>query len=151
MNLLLDTCILIDYIGRRDPFFADAQQIIAAGYFEDVKLWIPGPSFKDAFYVLSRRADPMNVQRAFVNLAEVVTPVSFTPEDYIRAARLQWNDYEDCLVALAAERAHADYLITRDSSGFDRSIVPTLSPRQWIRMMEADHGLAFDIVDLTSE
>lgn len=148
MNLLLDTCVLIDYIGRREPFFADAQRLIAAGYFGDAKLWISGSSFKDACYVLSRYANSLAIQQAFVKAAEVITPVSLAPEDYVRAARLQWSDYEDCLVALSAECVRADYLITRDTKGFERSSVPVLSPNQWVQMMEKEHDLAFDIIDL---
>lgn len=147
MNLLLDTCVLIDYLGKREPFFSDAQNVIAAGYFNDAKLWIPGPSFKDAFYILERYCDSASIQHAFVKIAEVVTPVSLAPGDFIRAAQLQWDDYEDCLVALCAERVHADYLLTRDASGFDRSTVPVRTPAAWLKMMEEDHGLAFDTVD----
>lgn len=148
MNLLLDTCVLIDYLGRREPFFSDACRIIAAGYFGDAKLWVPGPSFKDAFYILGRQGDPAAIQRAFIKVAEVVTPVSLPPEDHVRAARLQWDDYEDCLVALCAERARADYLVTHDASGFARSSVPTLSPRAWAELME-QQGLAFDMIGPT--
>ena len=37
MNLLLDTNVLIDYLGRKPPFFEDAERIVAAGYFGDVR------------------------------------------------------------------------------------------------------------------
>ena len=29
MNLLLDTNVLIDYLGRKEPFFANAERIVA--------------------------------------------------------------------------------------------------------------------------
>lgn len=56
MNLLLDTNVLIDYRGRKEPFFPAAQKVVIAGFFGDVRLWAPAQSFVDAFYVLSRGA-----------------------------------------------------------------------------------------------
>ena len=38
MNLLLDTNVIIDYMGRQKPFFENAERIIAAGYFGDATL-----------------------------------------------------------------------------------------------------------------
>ena len=72
MNLLLDTNVIIDFLGRKPPFFADAAEIIAAGYFGDVTLWAPAQSFKDAFYVLENFVDSERVQDAMLSLAQVV-------------------------------------------------------------------------------
>ena len=40
MNLLLDTCVVIDYLGRKEPFYAEAERVMAAGFFGDAKLWL---------------------------------------------------------------------------------------------------------------
>lgn len=148
MNLLLDTNVVIDYLGRKPPFFDNAKQVMAAGFFGDVKLWMPAPSLKDAFYVLSRYANPVKVQKAFCGMCEVVSLVGVTERDVLRAARLEWNDFEDCLVSVCAEKAKADYLITRDAKGFSRSSVPTIDPAAWIDLMRKDHGLEYDIADI---
>ncbi len=143
MNLLLDTNVFIDYVGRKPPHFADAERIVAAGFFGDATLWLPALSLKDAFCVLSRYVDATRVQRAFLKACEVVSLVSLTPEESLRAARLGWDDYEDCLVALCAEKAKADYLVTRDKAGFARSAVPAISPRMWLERMEGERGLSY--------
>lgn len=145
MNLLLDTNILIDYLGRREPFFAQAERIVAAGFFGDATLWMAAQSPKDAFYVLERYASSQHIQQALLETYRIITPVALTADDLTRAARLQWDDYEDCLIAIAAQKARADYLITRDAKGFDRSMVPALSPTAWLDLME-DKGLVYDAV-----
>lgn len=151
MNLLLDTNAIIDFLGRKPPFFADAAEIIAAGYFGDVTLWAPTQSFKDAFYVLENYIDSDRVQDAMLSLAQVVNPVDLTSDDVITAAKLKWRDYEDCLVALCANKIRADYLITRDCEGFRNSLVPTLSPAGWLAEMRKQGRLTFDAVNLTEE
>ena len=144
MNLLLDTNVFIDYLGRKPPFFEAASRVVAAGFFGDATLWLPAQSAKDAFYVLDRFIDSARIQQAMLRAFEVIRPVSLTAEDAVRAARLQWDDYEDCLVALCAQQVRADYLITRDAKGFARSSVPALSPQAWLALMRGEKGLSYD-------
>lgn len=143
-NLLLDTNVIIDYLGRREPFFADARNIIASGYFGDVRLWVSAQSAKDAYYVLCHYAPSDSIQEALLALYEVVEPVALTGENLKRAARLKWDDYEDCLVALAAEDASADYLVTRDARRFARSSTPPIAPGKWLALHERETGIVYD-------
>lgn len=151
MNLLLDTNVFIDYLGRKEPFFPAAQKIVIAALFGDVKLWIPSQSVVDAFYVLNHYVSSPQLQAAIVKSLEVITPLDLTGDLIIRAANLGWDDLEDCLIALAAEKVGADYLITRDSKGFSRSMVPVLTPNEWLTYMEKERRLVYDEVELMPE
>ncbi|WP_296010785.1 PIN domain-containing protein [uncultured Adlercreutzia sp.] len=144
MNLLLDTNVFIDYLGRKEPFFPPAQKIVMAAFFGDVKLWVPAQSAVDAFYVLSRYVDTEPLQKAILKALELITPVDLTAADLERAARLSWPDLEDCLIALAADKAQADYLVTRDAKGFARSLVPPVSPAEWLEIMRRERGLVYE-------
>lgn len=143
MNLLIDTNVLIDYLGRKEPFFTPAKTIVMAAFFGDVKIWTPAQSVVDAFYVLSRYMDSAKIQRAILKALELISPVDLMGADLERAARLSWPDMEDCLISVAATKANADYLITRDASGFERSSVPTLTPPEWAALMRTEHGLEY--------
>lgn len=148
MNLLLDTNVVIDYLGRKEPFFELAQQVVAAGFFGDATLWMPAQSAADAFYVLNHYLDSARVQSLLARLFEVVKPVALSAEELFDATRLQWDDYEDCLVMLAALKAHADYLITRDKKGFTRSAVPALTPQEWLAL-QAKRGISYTPAELS--
>ena len=121
---------------------------MAAGFFGDAKLWVPAQPIKDAFYVLGKYVDPLLVQSAFLKTFEVITPVGLSAEDAVRAARLGWKDYEDCLIAICADKAKADYLITRDKRGLDRSPVPVMTPSEWLALMERERNLVYGTVEL---
>lgn len=125
MNLLLDTNVLIDYLGRKEPFFLSAQKVVIAGFFGEARL-----------------------QAAVLKALTVIEPVDLTGASLERAARLGWDDLEDCLIALAAERVGADYLITRDAKGFARSTVPAVSPDAWLNIMREEHSLDYGEVQL---
>ena len=151
MKLLIDTNVIIDYLGGKPPFFENAERVIAAGYFGDAQLWASAQSFKDAFYVLSHYADSPRIQKAMAKLLEIVNPVDLTGADLTAAMRLQWRDFEDCLVALGAQKVGADYLVTRDSKGFARSMVPPISPADWLAFMQENHSVTYATIDWDEE
>lgn len=139
MKLLLDTNVIIDYLSKQAPFFENAELVVTAGYFGDAQLWASVQSFKDALFVLSHYASPESIQAAVSKLLEIVNPIDLTGNNIATAATLQWHDTEDCLVALGAQKAHATYIITRDQKGFERSMVPAISPAEWLAEMQEKH------------
>ena len=148
MNVLLDTNVLIDYVGKRPPHYDEAEKVMAAGYFGDAKLWVSAQSLKDAYYVLSGYADQLRVQKALRRSLDVITLAPLTARDAERGLYLEWDDYEDCLIGLCAESVKADYIITRDKKGFARSSIPPLSPSDWLSLMKEDYHLEYDALEL---
>jgi len=57
-----------------------------------------------------------------VNIAAV------TGEEIYRALELNWNDFEDAVQYTTGEHIQADYIITRDPSGYDDSSIPVIQP-----------------------
>lgn len=148
MRLLLDSNVLLDYYGRRAPFFEDAKRLRIAALFGDVELWAAAQSFTDAEYVM-RRFAPVEALRAMMaeSLA-FLSVASSSAADVGEGIRSGWPDLEDFLVARCAERVQADYLLTRDEKGFAQSAVPVLSPAGFFEMLEHDHGIVYDEVGL---
>ena len=103
---------------------------------------------------LNIRLTEAEMQKLKQNAAKAKYPVS----NYVRALingnspkecppieyHLMMDDLEDCLVALCAQSARADYLVTRDTKGFSRSLVPVVSPSEWLALMEQRHALCFE-------
>lgn len=145
MKLLIDTGVLIDFIGKKPPFYENAEKVFASGFFGDAELWIPASSFKDAHCVLSKHISSKDILSAFVSLTEVACIVGLSPEDPIRAALPNWDSYEDCLTSIAAQKAKADYIITRKVRSFERSLVPALTPEDYLQLM-SERGLNYDSV-----
>ena len=50
MKLLLDTCVLIDYFGCREPFFEACSSLRIAEWHGEFELWASAKSFTDVFY-----------------------------------------------------------------------------------------------------
>lgn len=50
--------------------------------------------------------------------------------DLLHAAELNWDDFEDAVQSVTAERVRADYIITRDVRDFAKSKVIAFTPSE---------------------
>lgn len=56
----------------------------------------------------------------------------FNVSDLTHAAELEWDDFEDAVQSVTAERVHADYIITRNVRDFAKSKVVAFTPSELI-------------------
>ena len=52
--------------------------------------------------------------------------------DLINAANLCWEDYEDAIQSVTAERIKADFIITRNVRDFKSSKITALTPAEYL-------------------
>ena len=149
MRLLLDTNVLIDFYAQREPFCQSAKKLLIMRAFGDAELWASAKSFTDIFYVLRKDADSASIQRAFEESFQGLQLCGVDGSDVTLAAHMKWNDFEDCLVYICAQKVKADYLITRDKNGFERAAIPVLSPEEFLQLIAETKGLSYDEIDLT--
>ncbi len=63
---------------------------------------------------------------------KVVHFADFNVSDLAHAAELEWDDFEDAVQSVTAERVHADYIITRNVRDFAKSKVVAFTPSELI-------------------
>ncbi len=148
MKLLLDTNVLIDYFVRREPFFKGWTALRTAEAFSDVELWVSAKSYTDIFYVAHRAVNSKALQNAFEESMAFFKICSLTSEDIRHATEMAWDDFEDCLMYVAAEKVKADCLVTRDKAGFIRAKIPTKSVEETLVFLHKEHGLSFEALSL---
>jgi len=50
----------------------------------------------------------------------------------MKAAEMKWDDFEDAVQSVTAERIRTDYIITRNIRDFRKSKVPSLTPTEFL-------------------
>ena len=147
MKLLLDTNVIVDYFGARRPF-CDQWELINAlqmtGYAE---LWASAESYTDAFYLLRRAVGSEKLQDMFLESLSFVRVCSVDEDDIRKAAERSWSDFEDCLIAVCAEKVKADYIITRDAGGVKRSKRLAMDAPSFFTMVDEDYGIVYEMTD----
>ena len=147
MKLLLDTNVLVDYFGARRPFCGQWELINALQMTGYAELWASAESYTDAFYLLRRAVGSEKLQDMFLESLSFVRVCSVDEDDIRKAAERSWSDFEDCLIAVCAEKVKADYIITRDAGGFKRSKIPAMDAPSFFTMLEEDYGIVYEMTD----
>lgn len=147
MKLLLDTNVLVDYFGARQPFFDQWELINALQITGYAELWASAESYTDAFYLLRKAVGPAKLQDMFLQSLSFIKVCSVDEGDIREAAERSWPDFEDCLIGICAEKVKADYIIARDADGFKRSSMPAMDAPSFFAMLEEEYGIVYDMVD----
>lgn len=130
MTVLIDLNVLLDVIQRREPHYADSAAVlsrIAAGELEGA---VAGHAMTTIYYVVAKFSGRHAAEEAIDWILGSMEVVAESRDVLLRARSLDMDDFEDAVVAAAAERAHADRIVTRKLDDFEHAPVPAVTPRE---------------------
>jgi predicted nucleic acid-binding protein len=132
MRLMLDLNVLLDVVQRREPFYeASASVLSKVVEGEDVGA-IPGHVVTTLYYVV-RRSSGKEKADGFVDwVLSRLEVVGQEKAQFLRARSLPMSDFEDAVVASAAEAAECDAIISRNVADFEGSPIPTMTPEEFL-------------------
>ena len=148
MKVLLDTNVLIDYFSKREPYYQDAYRLRIMHEFGDAELWAAIQSFSDIAYILRKDANTEALQNAFMNSLAFLHVCSLDQNSLEAACKEKWLDFEDCLIEQCSRRIKAEFILTRDASGFSRSTATVLSPAEFFSTVKEQYHLTYDAFEL---
>jgi predicted nucleic acid-binding protein len=134
MTVLLDTNIIMDALQERSPFDIEAKEILLRSQNEEMTCLLTANATTDIFYLYSKARGLRSARSALEFLLAHYSVVSVTHEDCINAMSFSIDDYEDALVAVCAQKANADYIITRDNKFLHTvSSVQAITPSDFLK------------------
>ena len=148
-RVLLDTNIIVDGLGVREPFYEPARRVLLCGRVGEFELWSASSQFTDLIYILSnggakdRLAPALSALqglRSFVN----VYPVGTTEIDAMLATG--WKDPEDALLYEVAMKVRADAIVTRNASDFETTTMNIFSCDELVAGLLESFGLDYSEV-----
>lgn len=115
MRLLLDTNIFLDTILKREPFNKTAREFFITAAKNRDELYVCALSLRDLSYFIHKYYHSYDeTNKVLIDIYTRVTKiVGITTDDTIEAL-YQDGDYEDNLIALTADTAMCDAIISRD-------------------------------------
>ena len=134
MRVLIDTCIVVDILQKREPFYKAAMEVLYSVSNRKCIGILTAKSITDIYYILRRsihsEEDVRSIVRTLFKLFEVENTFS---KDCELALDSQVKDYEDAVMVQTALRTGADCIVTRNLKDYARSEVPVYSPDQFMR------------------
>lgn len=135
MKLLCDTNVLLDVALHREPFFQASSLALSSCEDESVVGLVSDTSLTDLFYIIHHAVhDNETSYQALEAVLEIFDSVSPAPEDIRLAISRRHRDFEDCLLAMIAEREHCDYVLTRNIKDFEGYSFKAISPEDFVNM-----------------
>ena len=138
MKVLLGTNILIDFYGKRPEYYDAAEKIIELCSTQNITGCIAAHSITNAFYIL-RKDIPLEIRRnTLKDLCMIIDIIGIDSRKLIAAlSNNEFTDVEDCLQTECAKQFSADYIITRNIKDFEHSLIPAITPDDFLKMLSA--------------
>ena len=135
MKIFLDTNIIIDLVLNRHPWVRYELVLLELSRQKKLSLAVSDISFLNLAYAVRKVMSPDEIYAAMTDLLKYMN-VAAAGESVIRSAvSLRWKDMEDCVQYLTARNEGADYIITRDLTGFSLSDIPVKTPVEFLSII----------------
>lgn len=128
MQLLIDGNIILDVLQKREPHYSDSAKVWKLCEVDKVTGNISSLTFANLVYIMRKELDPEGINDVLGKLSMIFNFEDLKGADIKNAAALKWDDFEDALQSITAERIKADYIITRNVKDFTRSRISAITP-----------------------
>ena len=130
MKAMFDLNVLLDVLQFRTPWVKASGELCARAVRGELEGFVAPHTLTTLFYVLDRHADRATAEK---DVDWLLRSFALAPADrsvFLRARALPLPDFEDAVVAAAAETARCDVVLTRNLPDFAGSPVPAVAPEE---------------------
>lgn len=141
MKVLIDTCVAMDFLQKREPFADDALRLFRAAASELFAGYITAKSATDIYYI-SYRCTHSDVESR-KNLRALLTIVGMLDSaaiDVLQSLSSDISDFEDAVMVETAKRASVDCIVTRNQKDYAKSSVSVFSPGEFLEHLMSSSG-----------
>ncbi len=134
MRLLIDTNVVLDFLGSNKGFEDDAETIFKLALDDKAIELVSASAITDIYYILKRDdKDNNSVRERFASFRRYIHILPVTEENIDKAFSRNWKDFEDAVQYTVAEANDVDYIITRNVKDFEETEVPSMTPKDFIQ------------------
>jgi predicted nucleic acid-binding protein len=130
MRLFLDINVVLDVLANREPWVEHSAAVLSLLDHVEVEGLIAAHSVTTLYYLSSKHLGHKQAVAALIDLLEHLSVTPLDEDVLLRALSLGWDDVEDAVQGLSAQRANADYLVTRNPSHFQAASIPVVTPKE---------------------
>lgn len=134
MKALIDTCVIVDVLQKRDPFYQTAMDIVMAVSNRQCLGILTAKSITDIYYILRRS---IHNEQEVRNLLRILFTLFVVEDTFSTDCQLAISspikDYEDAIMVQTALRVGADCIVTRNLKDYTAAEIPICSPEQFLK------------------
>ena len=133
-KIFIDTNILIDFLGEREPFYDAAALIVSRADRKEIELQVSSLSYATASYILMRYNSKeiiLEKMRKFNTLCSITNVDAAVVNGALQSS---FSDFEDALQYYSAVNAGAKMIVTRNKKDYQLSALPILTPDEYLNL-----------------
>jgi predicted nucleic acid-binding protein len=134
MRPLLDTNVLVDVVLTRPGLHEASGAVVVWCKNHPGTAVLTAHSLATVAYLAGRAVGKTQARRFTAELAAGFDIAPVAHAEVSRALALPLSDFEDALIAAAAESASATHIVTRNLSDFRKSPVKAMTPEDFLRL-----------------
>jgi predicted nucleic acid-binding protein len=132
---ILDTNVLLDVALGRPGLHEASGAVLAWCLNHPGSSLVAAHSLATFWYLIERAAGPVKTREFISDLAAGMDIAGVDNSEVKRALSLPLADFEDGLIAAAAESAEATHIVTRNTTDFRKSPVKAVTPEEFVRLL----------------
>ena len=136
-RLFLDTNVVIDLLGEREPYYDTAAKIASLADKGKIQLIVSALTYSTVYYLLSRFEDKELVKEKIRKFKVIAETSDLTDKIIDKGLASKFSDFEDSLQYYCAVKMDCDILITRNGKDFKESDIPVLSPDEYLNSLKS--------------
>ena len=131
-KLFLDTNVVLDLLGEREPFYDAIAKIVSLSDKGKIQLTVSALTYSTIFYILSRFEDKEIVKEKIRKLKIVAQTSDLTDKIIDKGLASKFKDFEDALQYYSALKSGCSIIITRNGKDFKLADISVFSPDEYI-------------------
>jgi predicted nucleic acid-binding protein len=136
MRLFLDTNVMLDLLGERDPFYVSAAKIATLADKRSLQIIVSALSYATISYFLTKY-DGLEKTKDKLRKFKVISEICELDDVIIeKGLNSDFSDFEDSLQYFSALRAECDIIITRNGKDFKKSEIPVMTPDEFLNSIK---------------
>jgi len=130
MKILIDTNVILDVLCNRTDFVEDSLKVFKYCEAGQVTGVISALSIPNIVYIMRKELDAGKIREILTTLTSIFTVADLRESDLMKAADLDFSDYEDALQSVCASRVKANFIVTRNIKDYKNSAIPAIKPAE---------------------
>jgi predicted nucleic acid-binding protein len=131
-KLFIDTNIMLDFLGEREPFYESIAKIATLAEKEKLTMVVSPISFATVNYFLSK-FENSKIAREKLRKFKVLCSVCSLDEQTIeKGLNSSIEDFEDAIQYFSATDSGCDIIITRNGKNFKQSLLPVMTAEEFL-------------------
>jgi predicted nucleic acid-binding protein len=137
LRVLVDTNVVLDVLLAREPFAAQAAQILALVERARIEASLCATTVTTLHYLLTQSLPADEARQAMRGLLDLFEIAPVNRPDIEQALQSKIADFEDAVLEQAGRLVGANAIITRNTKGFLRSSIKALDPQEFLASLAA--------------